>query len=68
METFITTVVLGQIIFVVIEKLLGFHFKSFYFQSVKGCKVRDHKLRVRTQTESELYRTLMTHRDLICVR
>ena len=31
METFITIVVLGQIIFVVIEKLLGFHFKSFYF-------------------------------------
>ena len=37
-------------------------------QSSNGCKVRDHKLRVRTPNESELYRTLMTHRDLICVR
>ena len=39
-----------------------------YVQSSNGCKVRDHKLRVRTATDSELYRTLMTHRDLICVR
>ena len=41
---------------------------TFQFQSANGCKVRDHKLKVRTQTDSELYRTLMTHRDLICVR
>ena len=41
---------------------------KFPFKASNGCKVRDHKLRVRTPTESELYRTLMTHRDLICVR
>ena len=39
-----------------------------FLKSSNGCKVRDHKLRVRTPNESELYRTLMTHRDLICVR
>ena len=37
------------------------------FQSNNGCKVRDHKLKVRTKTDSDLYRTLMTHRDLVCV-
>lgn len=38
------------------------------FQTAAGCKVRDHKLKVRSQRDSEMYRTLITHRDLICVR
>ena len=38
------------------------------FQTGAGCKVRDHKLKVRSQRDSEMYRTLITHRDLICVR
>ena len=37
-------------------------------QTAAGCKVRDHKLKVRSQRDSEMYRTLITHRDLICVR
>ena len=38
------------------------------FQSSLGCKVRDHKVKVRTEREEEMYRTAITHRDIICVR
>ena len=30
--------------------------------------MRDHKVKVRNEREEEMYRTAITHRDIICVR
>jgi len=37
------------------------------FQGAEGCKYRDHKVKVKNPKDSEMYLTLMTHRDLICI-
>jgi len=38
------------------------------FQTIhRGCQARDHKVKVRSDQETDIFRILMAHRDAVCL-